>query len=99
LTSYLKKNDHFLKKIGQVFPAVGHLKLWATSPNGQVGKKVNVKPCMGTIVFDKIFKLIVPDCVDSCLNLQQEILVQFFLKSDHFFLNNWSIKISYTIFE
>jgi hypothetical protein len=36
--------DHYLvlqvKKFGQVFPAFGQLKIRATSPNGQVGKKV-----------------------------------------------------------
>jgi len=52
LTNQLfKKNDHFKKKIGQVFPAFGHLKLRATSPNGQVGKKVNVKPCIGLLLY------------------------------------------------
>jgi hypothetical protein len=43
----LIKNDHHLvlkvKKFGQVFPAFRKLKLRATSLNGQVGKKVNVK--------------------------------------------------------
>jgi hypothetical protein len=29
----------------QVFPAVGQLKLGATSPNGQADKNVNVDPC------------------------------------------------------
>jgi hypothetical protein len=37
-------NNHYLKKFGQVFPGFGQLKLRATSQNGQVGKKVNVKP-------------------------------------------------------
>ena len=34
-----------IKIFRQFFPAFGQLKLPATSPNDQVGKKVNVKPC------------------------------------------------------
>jgi len=35
-----------IRKFGQVFLAFGQVKLWGTCQNGQVGKKVNVKPCL-----------------------------------------------------
>ena len=47
-SGYCFSNDHYLvlsiKKFGQVFPDFKQLKLRATSPNGHVGKKVNIKP-------------------------------------------------------